>query len=482
LGPLAKQSEKNPATHATASRAVTSEPRRYAAFNLQRTIGNRAVRRLMSPPQSIHNAAEQGTAGSGRALPHLARIQRAFGRHDLSRIRAYTDRSAASAAREIGASAYAMGESVAFGKNPDLRSAAHEAAHVIQQRAGVQLQGNVGREGDVYERNADAVANLVVSGRSAEALLNQMAPAGSRASGVHRKAVQRAAIKTDYGEFDTTKYDNLGTAGSEHGVDIVLTFDPDKTKVNAKKIGLTQSIRYQLAGNVVDLFPVGANRRVKSGSGEGFQIDRYGGGKYGNPLYATGVPGAKDKLGDTATVPRWGQHGWHYKDGKTEKHQEAILKDSPSLPGRGNNSGQDFETVALAVEGAQSGTYMGSVTWGWSVDGAGKFTKKPVTLKSKGKPSAEFIEVAKQWNKTKVGGTVKTTANPTNVYDNSYAVAFTVDKDTEVEITSAAPIHNNITYDEVTIKTGKKKGSTGRIKVTEMMESGGTAVIKLPIP
>jgi len=325
------------------------------------------------------------------------------------------------------------------------------------------------------------VANLVVSGRSAEALLNQMAPAGSRVSQLQRQVVQRAPIKTDFGEFDTTKYEDVGASGSEYGVDIKLTFDPDTTKVDAKKIGLTQSVRAQLAGKAVAGFPIHHERQVKSGAGEGSRIDRSALGKYGNPIYGTGENQPGDKLGDTPTMSS-AQWGWNYKDGTTDKHQIAFLKDKPTIPGRGNNSGQQFETVALAVEGTQSGTYMGSVTWGWSVDGSGKFTKDPLALKSKGKPSAGFIAAAKQWNKTSVGGTVKTTADPTNVYDNSYAVAFTVPKGTEVQVTKGFYTYKDEMYDKVTIMSGTKSGSTGRIKVNDMKETGGTAVIKLPIP
>jgi len=478
----------------------------YSLIHLQKVIGSLAVRPLPAPrpqratgdsaaaegadtarasPSARQHAdietAKQGVAGSAAPFPHLARIQPAFGRHNISHAHAHEGSRAAAAARAIGARAYTMGDHVAFAGSPDLHTAAHEAAHVVQQRAGIQLPSGVGQVDDVYERHADAVADLVVSSHSAEALLDEMAPAGSQALGIQRQIVQRAPIKTDFGEFDTTKYDKVGPAGSEHGVDIVLTFDPDRTKVNAKKIGLTQSVRSTLAGTDVPLYPVERNRMVPSGTGAGSQIDRYGGGNYGNPLYPTQAPGAKDKLGDTPTVAGWGQHGWNYKDGKTVKHQKAILKDRPTLPGRGNNSGQHFETAALAVEGAQSGTYMGSVSWGWSVDGSGSYTQEPVALKSKGVPSAEFNAAAKQWNKTSIGGTVKTTADPTNVYDASYSVAFTVARDTEVQVTGAAPIHNNVTYDEVTIKSGTKAGSAGRIKVNDMKETGGASVIKLPI-
>src|SRR6185503_2471863 len=80
---------------------------------------------------------------------------------------------AQSASRAIGAEAYATGQHVAFAGSPSLHTAAHEAAHVVQQRGGVQLKGGVGTSGDAHEQHADAVADRVVQGASAETLLDQ---------------------------------------------------------------------------------------------------------------------------------------------------------------------------------------------------------------------------------------------------------------------------------------------------------------------
>jgi len=124
----------------------------------------------------VHAQADAGTAGSGGPLPYLDRIQQSFGRHDVSGVRAHTDGAAAGASAAMGARAYARGNDVAFGGSPDLHTAAHEAAHVVQQRAGVHLKGGVGEAGDRYERHADAVADTVVAGGSAEALLSSIAP------------------------------------------------------------------------------------------------------------------------------------------------------------------------------------------------------------------------------------------------------------------------------------------------------------------
>src|SRR5262249_35088265 len=63
-------------------------------------------------------------------------------------------------------------EQIAFAGSPDLRTAAHEAAHVVQQRRGVSVTDGVGQAGDAYERHADQVADRVVAGASTEALLD----------------------------------------------------------------------------------------------------------------------------------------------------------------------------------------------------------------------------------------------------------------------------------------------------------------------
>src|SRR5688572_22800445 len=151
---------------------------------------------------SDQETADRGVSGSGGALPFHERIQAAFGRHDVSAIRAHADAPAVDAARDLGARAYATGNNVAFARTPDLHTVAHEAAHVVQQRAGVALKGGRGEAGDPYERHADAVADLVVQGRSAEALLDQHAGGSSGGGGGHA-AVQ---LLNDEEEADLKQY------------------------------------------------------------------------------------------------------------------------------------------------------------------------------------------------------------------------------------------------------------------------------------
>jgi hypothetical protein len=174
---------------------------------------------------TVQRVAAAGAAGPGAELPHLAAIQRSFGRHDVTATRAHVGGAAARAAGAIGASAYATGGDVAFARAPDLRLAAHEAAHVVQQRAGVQLAGGVGSAGDPYERHADAVAELVVRGASAEALLDTMAGGGTASAGGPAAAVQRegGAIDRIEGHLDGGALDLAVTDDEAMAVDRELT-------------------------------------------------------------------------------------------------------------------------------------------------------------------------------------------------------------------------------------------------------------------
>lgn len=172
---------------------------------LRGAIGNQATtRRLTGPVQAKplpawrselardddttpHEHAARGVQGPGAALPHLRELQPLFGEHDLSGVRAHVGEAARSACAATGAAAYATGDRVAFADaSPSLHTVAHEAAHVLQQRAGVRLSGALGRAGDAYERHADRVADAVTQRRPVAAMFPAVA---APVSG--RPAVQR---------------------------------------------------------------------------------------------------------------------------------------------------------------------------------------------------------------------------------------------------------------------------------------------------
>ena len=93
------------------------------------------------------------------------------------------------------------------------------------------------------------------------------------------------------------------------------------------------------------------------------------------------------------------------------------------------------------------------------------------------------MAAAKQWNSSHALGTVKVATDPTKVYDDTFAEAFIVDKDTEVEVTALGNyIQNNISYNPVRIKAGSQIGKTGLIKTNDMKDMGdGAKHLQLPV-
>jgi len=133
-------------------------------------------------------SAMSGISGGGGKLPDADKIQQSFGGCDISNIQAHYGGPAAEASRAMGAEAYATSNHVVLGDGgKDLHTQAHEAAHVVQQKQGVSLSGGVGQAGDRYEQHADAVADRVVQGKSAEDLLGQMAGGAGGGGGVQMR-------------------------------------------------------------------------------------------------------------------------------------------------------------------------------------------------------------------------------------------------------------------------------------------------------
>ncbi len=165
----------------------------------QTLVQKRYTQRSQGPVASgaadVHAHAASGVQGSGAELPHRDAIQKSFGGHDVGNVKAHVGGAAAAASESMGAEAYATGDDVAFRTSPDLHTAAHEAAHVVQQRGGVQLKGGVGETGDSYEQHANAVADAVVAGRSAENLLDGVAGAGAGATDGAASHVQHKAVQ-----------------------------------------------------------------------------------------------------------------------------------------------------------------------------------------------------------------------------------------------------------------------------------------------
>jgi hypothetical protein len=156
------------------------------------TAQKSASDRAYGEERQAHDVAAKGVSDGGQAMPFADQIQASFGAHGgaIASAKAHVGGDAKSANDSLGAQAYAYGNHVAFGQSPDLHTAAHEAAHVVQQNSGVQLKGGIGQANDQYEQNADAVADRVVQGKSAEDLLAPFAGGQGEGKAVQSKAVQ----------------------------------------------------------------------------------------------------------------------------------------------------------------------------------------------------------------------------------------------------------------------------------------------------
>lgn len=216
-----KEREAAPdASPVTASAAVQRKPLAAGAPSIFELFSPPAVqmRGAGAAPSSeaVHAAAARGTATSTAAMPHADTIQASFGAaHDVSGIQAHVGGDAAAACRDMGASAFATGTHVAFAGQPDLHTAAHEAAHVVQQARGVQLYGGVGSANDSYEQHADAVADRVVAGQSAADLLGDIGTGGGttavqRQDDVHTENISET---TDTGNKYTQELNLNKTTG-----------------------------------------------------------------------------------------------------------------------------------------------------------------------------------------------------------------------------------------------------------------------------
>jgi len=143
-------------------------------------------------PAEVQSIAARGATGSA-PLPHIDRLQQAFGPHDLSSVRATVGGTATGACDQIGAESYAQGNTVAFKQSPSLWLAAHEAAHVVQQQHGAAVPGGVGQVGDAHEVHADRVADRVVAGSSVADLFGS--PGGTSTTAVQRYVVNQVSGK-----------------------------------------------------------------------------------------------------------------------------------------------------------------------------------------------------------------------------------------------------------------------------------------------
>lgn len=173
---------------------------------MQSTVGNAAVQRMVAGQQRHVATAQrlQARAGRGRSLEVTAqrRVGQALGA-DLSGVRVHDDDEADQLARSLGAEAFTSGHDIYFTKGAydpssekGLKTVAHEATHVVQQSNGPVDGAPVGGgitvsdPHDRFEQEAEATAEKVTAGD--KTLTSKQADQPGTGAGGAGGTVQRA--------------------------------------------------------------------------------------------------------------------------------------------------------------------------------------------------------------------------------------------------------------------------------------------------
>lgn len=354
---------------------------------------------------------------------------------------------------------------------------APSAAHNV-----LALQRSAGNTavGAMLQQDAQRTAPGVPAYRSPALLLR---------SQLRTPRLQRA-VTTSGGDWDTDYYntakDNDGQnpvppAANARGADIKLKFKPNAT-VNAEEIGLVQSVQSYVA-NTPNLTPGAKTRDIKSadakplntGPGEtdeGTAIDQSA--TSNNPVYA--VENDKSTKLTDAVDNYFGENGWRYTDKSGVKEKTAWMFDKPRRGGANKDSRQIFEVTALAIKGAQAGTYYGSVRWGWRTDAAGAHTKIDLAKVTEGIPSSTFLKAGEIWNASKtpggkdtvdlpLPGKVKKTTGPVTLRPPVPMTDIALPPGTRVQIVTE--IMGPMAGGTIKVVDGPHNGITGEVEAAE---------------
>jgi len=262
---------------------------------------------------------------------------------------------------------------------------------------------------------------------------------------------------------------------------------------DARKIGLSQSLQRLSNGTAFTINPTTANRMVGSGPGAGHYLDRVATAT--NPIYGAANLTGSQTLADTAATnaPRGVtpstsnasyELGHRFMASGTPRVKNAWLDDTPERAPSPNSSAE-FETTALAIEGAQAGTYYGSVKWGYQRNSAGVLSLIPFALVSQAVPSQNFLAPAEAWNRATARGTLVTRDSPTQCYrfaSGAFTADYTIPQSVQVSMNGGVGGGDH-EYANVTIQgSGSHAGDSTFIRVTSLRDQGGAATTDLPVP
>lgn len=464
-----------------------------------------------SPEAAQADDLRGAIGGGGSPMPEAvqAKMEHAFGT-DFSGVRVQES----SAAPALGALAFTQGESIQFAPGqyrPESPAGqqllGHELSHVVQQRAGrvqatTQSAGVAVNDDTSLEAEADRHGALAAAG---ERVGGSAGNSAASASGVvQNKAIQLKKVATDAGEFETTTFEGF----EDRGVNIVLMFHPDPDVVDAKKIGLAQSVQVSKGGKFESIDVSKQARTVTApGDSEGYTHDRLS--DRNNPIYGAdslkkgqGLEDTKVDNNTTKDATEVGKNatyqlGWSYTTkpgffaklfgGKPEtKTQSAGLHDEPKgakVPG----VKKFFESTALAIEGTDAGKYYGSVSWGYEMKGtadAPVLEMTDIELASASDPTAKFLDSAKLWNEATTRGTAIVTADPAKGLDGAGTASVDVPKDTKLnQLSTVSWGSDSAIKAEILDAKGKGTGTIVYVKNADIKDAGdGGKTVALPIP
>ena len=228
-----KHADRSPQAAPTTSKpSPAASLRSSPLLALQRTVGNRAVQRMVQTERNesgmvndnqlsnfptLASVLDHGLGSPGAALDAETRqfMEAGFG-HDFSSVRIHTDSAAAGSSRAINANAYTIGQDIVFsdnkyspGSSEGKKLIAHELTHVVQQSQvpSTSEEPVVSHPQEPSEQEAEQVASHIVSSTETDASM----PAGVNEAGLNASsnAATAPTVSRD-GDDDNQESGGLG--------------------------------------------------------------------------------------------------------------------------------------------------------------------------------------------------------------------------------------------------------------------------------
>lgn len=221
----------------------------HPILHLQHTIGNRAVRHLLTAnkPEDNLQRSIASLQNGGRPFPSSERafFESRF-KTDFSCVRIHTDRHADELARNVNARAFTLGRNIVFGtgqyqpgSSDGQRLLAHELVHVVQQSntsSPTPELSRISQPTDATEREADQVTNAVMSDRMAP-VVQRVSPHVARDRAQVRIADSNPNISFSDSEEIDEHFFTIGRGGTL-GINAQVTLNNSSTDQRSLQIQL----------------------------------------------------------------------------------------------------------------------------------------------------------------------------------------------------------------------------------------------------